>query len=91
MSDWIDEIDDIDAFLDQLIEVNENCTSAPSLDAFCSSFALDTANGMYDDIYKKFLDWNAFGEECTSECNYMQDLKCVIESLELALKDIKKE
>lgn len=55
------------------------------------TFALGAANGMYDDIYKKFLDWNAFGEECPSECNYMQDLKCVIESLELALKEIKKE
>lgn len=51
-------------------------------------FALDAAQEMYDDIYKKFLDWNAFGDECPSECDYMQDLKCVIESLELALGDI---
>lgn len=51
-------------------------------------FALDAAQEMYDDIYKKFLDWNAFGDECPSECDYMQDLKCVIESLELALGEI---
>ena len=39
---WIDEIDDLDQFLDQLLEVNENCTSSPSLDAFCASFSLNT-------------------------------------------------
>lgn len=43
---WIDEIDDIDAFLDQLIEVNESCTSSPSLDAFCTSFSLDTTENL---------------------------------------------
>lgn len=39
---WIDEIDDLDQFLDQLLEVNESCTSSPSLDAFCASFSLHT-------------------------------------------------
>ena len=51
-------------------------------------FALDTAQEMYDEIYKKFLDWNAFGEECPPECDYMQNLTCVIESLELAIGEI---
>lgn len=52
------------------------------------TFALDAAQEMYDDIYKKFLNWNAFGEECPPECDYMQDLNCVIESLEKALEEI---
>ena len=52
------------------------------------TFALDAAQEMYDDLYEKFMNWNAFGEECPPECNYMQDLKCVIESLELALGEI---
>ncbi|QNX00306.1 hypothetical protein IC797_20845 (plasmid) [Acinetobacter seifertii] len=43
---WIDEIDDIDQFLDQLIEVNENCASSPSLDAFCASFSLNTTESL---------------------------------------------
>lgn len=43
---WIDEIDDIDNFLDQLIEVNENCTNSPSLDAFCASFALNVTESL---------------------------------------------
>ena len=51
-------------------------------------FALDAAQEMYDDLYYKFMNWNAFDEECPPECNYMQDLKCVIESLELALGEI---
>ena len=51
-------------------------------------FALDAAQEVYDDIYKKFLDWNAFGEECPPECDYMQNLTCMIESLELALGEI---
>ena len=37
---WIDEIDDPDQFIDQLLEVNESCTSSPSLDAYCASFKL---------------------------------------------------
>ena len=42
MSAWIDEIDDIDSFLEELIEVNEKCTSSPSLEEFCASFSLNT-------------------------------------------------
>lgn len=52
------------------------------------TFALDAAQEMYDDLHDKFMNWNAFGEECPPECNYMQDLKCVIESLEKALEEI---
>lgn len=52
------------------------------------TFALDAAQEVYDDLYEKFMNWNAFDEECPSECNYMQDLKCVIESLEKALEEI---
>lgn len=59
---WIDEIDDIDAFLDQLIEVNENCTSAPSLDAFCSSFALDTTENLISSAIEPALLQILLGE-----------------------------
>lgn len=52
------------------------------------SFALDATQEMYDDIYKKFVDWHIDDEPCPTECNYMQDLKCVIDSLELALGEI---
>lgn len=79
---WIDEIDDIDAFLDQLIEVNENCTSAPSLDAFCSSFALDTTENLISSAIEPALlsELDTISVECLSNMSKMSIPKDFIKS-----------
>ncbi|MDH2528316.1 hypothetical protein QDR63_18835 [Acinetobacter baumannii] len=87
---WIDEIDDIDAFLDQLIEVNENCTSAPSLDAFCSSFALDTTENLISSAIESTLlsELDTISVECLSNMSKMsipKDLSKVLIPLSMEI------
>lgn len=70
---WIDEIDDIDAFLDQLIEVNESCASTLSLDAFCANFSLDTTENLIDSTIEStlFSKMNAISIEYLSNMSKM--------------------
>lgn len=52
------------------------------------TFALDAAQEMYDELHDKFMEWRVHDEPFPPECNYMQDLRCLIESLEKALGEI---
>lgn len=67
VTEWIDEIEDVDAFLDQLFSVNEeSLKTSPSLDTFCMSFSMNTTESLisnrdeneYVDIFKRI-------EECS--------------------------
>lgn len=85
---WIDEIDDIDAFLDQLIEINENCASTVSLDAFCASFSLDTTEHLISSEIEStlFSEMNAISFEFLSKMSKMSipdDLSKVLIPLSL--------
>lgn len=51
-------------------------------------FSLDAAQEMYDELHDKFMEFNAFEEEFPPECKYIQNVKYIIEQLELALGEI---
>ena len=47
VTEWIDEIEDIDAFLEQLFLVNEQSLArSPSLVTFCMRLAVNTADNL---------------------------------------------
>ena len=69
VTEWIDEIEDIDAFLEQLFLVNEqSLASSPSLDTFCMSLSINTTDNLisskeeslYGDIFRRI-------ERCSSK------------------------
>lgn len=51
-------------------------------------FALGAAQEMYDDLYEKFMEFNAFEDSFPPECEYIHDVKYIIEQLEGAIGEI---
>ena len=68
VTEWVDEIEDVDAFLEQLFLINEQrLETSPSLDTFCMSLSINTTeslisakdDGLYADVFRKI-------ENCSS-------------------------
>ena len=68
VTEWVDEIEDVDAFLEQLFLINEqSLETSPSLDTFCMSLSINTTeslisakdDSLYADVFRKI-------ENCSS-------------------------
>ena len=62
VTEWVDEIEDVDAFLEQLFLINEqSLETSPSLDTFCMSLSINTTeslisakdDSLYADVFRK--------------------------------------
>jgi hypothetical protein len=83
VTEWIDEIEDIDAFLEQLFLVNEqSLASSPSLDTFCMSLSINTTDNLisskeeslYGDIFRRI-------ERCSSKVTILESQMNIPESI----------
>ena len=83
VTEWIDEIEDIDAFLEQLFLVNEqSLASSPSLDTFCMSLSINTTDNLisskeeslYGDIFRRI-------ERCSSKVTILESQMNIPESV----------
>ena len=80
---WINEIDDIDSFLEELIEVNEKCTSAPSLEEFCASFSLNTTENLIGSPIEMLLPTIDVPIEPSSTMSIPNDISKILISLSI--------
>ena len=80
---WIDEIDDIDSFLEELIEVNEKCTSSPSLEEFCASFSLNTTENLIGSPIEMLLPTIDVPIEPSSTMSIPNDISKILISLSI--------
>ena len=80
---WINEIDDIDSFLEELIEVNEKCTSSPSLEEFCASFSLNTTENLIGSPIEMLLPTIDVPIEPSSTMSIPNDISKILISLSI--------
>ncbi|MFQ6278967.1 MULTISPECIES: hypothetical protein [Acinetobacter] len=80
---WINEIDDIDSFLEELIEVNEKCTSSPSLEEFCASFSLNTTENLIGSPIEMLLPTIDVPIEPLSTMSIPNDISKILISLSI--------
>ena len=80
---WINEIDDIDSFLEELIEVNEKCTSSPSLEEFCASFSLNTTENLIGSPIEMLLPTIDVPFEPSSFFSFPNDISKILISLSI--------
>ncbi|MFW2067993.1 hypothetical protein ACG9ZB_16125 [Acinetobacter johnsonii] len=80
---WINEIDDIDSFLEELIEVNEKCTSSPSLEEFCASFSLNTTESLIGSPIEMLLPTIDVPIEPLSTMSIPNDISKILISLSI--------
>lgn len=80
---WINEIDDIDSFLEELIEVNEKCTSSPSLEEFCASFSLNTTENLIGSPIEMLLPTIDVPIEPSSTMSIPSDISKILISLSI--------
>ena len=80
---WINEIDDIDSFLEELIEVNEKCTSSPSLEEFCASFSLNTTENLLGSPIEMLLPTIDVPIEPSSTMSIPNDISKILISLSI--------
>lgn len=80
---WINEIDDIDSFLEELIEVNEKCTSSPSLEEFCASFSLNTTESLIGSPIEMLLPTIDVPIEPSSTMSIPNDISKILISLSI--------
>ena len=80
---WINEIDDIASFLEELIEVNEKCTSSPSLEEFCASFSLNTTENLIGSPIEMLLPTIDVPIEPSSTMSIPNDISKILISLSI--------
>ena len=80
---WINEIDDIDSFLEELIEVNEKCTSSQSLEEFCASFSLNTTENLIGSPIEMLLPTIDVPIEPSSTMSIPNDISKILISLSI--------
>ena len=80
---WINEIDDIDSFLEELNEVNEKCTSSPSLEEFCASFSLNTTENLIGSPIEMLLPTIDVPIEPSSTMSIPNDISKILISLSI--------
>ena len=80
---WINEIDDIDSFLEELIEVNEKCISSPSLEEFCASFSLNTTENLIGSPIEMLLPTIDVPIEPLSTMSIPNDISKILISLSI--------
>ena len=80
---WINEIDDIDSFLEELIKVNEKCTSSPSLEEFCASFSLNTTENLIGSPIEMLLPTIDVPIEPSSTMSIPNDISKILISLSI--------
>ena len=80
---WINEIDDIDSFLEELIEVNEKFTSSPSLEEFCASFSLNTTENLIGSPIEMLLPTIDVPIEPSSTMSIPNDISKILISLSI--------